>query len=140
MVETAPLRPLSRPRLYEPVAQRILTWVRDTGLKAGDRLPPERDLATRLGVSRATVGQALVAMAMAVDGIAHVRHGDGAVLVDMERDIGAGGCGVDGDESFHGAVTLAGHSEANRDRDPDAAAAPMRAHVDQFSDLALLRD
>jgi len=231
MAETAPLRPVSRPRLYEQVAQQILAWVRDTDLKAGDRLPPERDLAARLGVSRATVSQALVAME--VVGIVHVRHGDGAVLVDssgssrlvdalrrhaqqlpdiidarealesklaalaavrrteedlaridaaladMERDIEAGGRGVDGDESFHGAVTLAGHSpllhklmseisdliretrieslsqpgrpresleghraiaDAIRDRDPDAAAAAMRAHVDKVSDVALLRD
>lgn len=80
MAETAPLLPVSRPRLYEQVAQQILTWVRDNDLKAGDRLPPERDLAARLGVSRATVSQALVAME--VVGIVHVRHGDGAVLVD----------------------------------------------------------
>lgn len=80
MAETVPLLPVSRPRLYEQVAQQILTWVRDNDLKAGDRLPPERDLAARLGVSRATVSQALVAME--VVGIVHVRHGDGAVLVD----------------------------------------------------------
>ena len=80
MAETAPLRPVSRPRLYEQVAQQILAWVRDSGLEVGDRLPPERDLAVRLGVSRATVSQALVAME--VVGVIHVRHGDGAVLVD----------------------------------------------------------
>jgi GntR family transcriptional repressor for pyruvate dehydrogenase complex len=80
MAETAPLRPVSRPRLYEQVAQQILAWVRDNGLEVGDRLPPERDLAVRLGVSRATVSQALVAME--VVGVIHVRHGDGAVLVD----------------------------------------------------------
>jgi GntR family transcriptional regulator, transcriptional repressor for pyruvate dehydrogenase complex len=80
MSEIAPLRPVARPRLYEQVAQQILTWVRDNGLQVGDRLPPERDLAARLGVSRATVSQALVAME--VVGVIHVRHGDGAVLVD----------------------------------------------------------
>jgi GntR family transcriptional repressor for pyruvate dehydrogenase complex len=80
MSETAPLRPVTRPRLYEQVAQRILDWVGDTGLQVGDRLPPERELASRLGVSRATVSQALVAME--VVGVVAVRHGDGAVLVD----------------------------------------------------------
>jgi len=75
-----PLRPVTRPRLYEQVAQQILDWVRESGLQVGDRLPPERELATRLGVSRATVSQALVAME--VVGVVGVRHGDGAVLVE----------------------------------------------------------
>jgi GntR family transcriptional repressor for pyruvate dehydrogenase complex len=78
--EPTPLRPVSRPRLYEQVAQQILGWVRETGLRVGDRLPPERELASRLGVSRATVSQALVAME--VIGVVAVRHGDGAVLVE----------------------------------------------------------
>ncbi len=80
MPEPTPLRPVSRPRLYEQVAQQILGWVRETGLRVGDRLPPERELASRLGVSRATVSQALVAME--VIGVVAVRHGDGTVLVE----------------------------------------------------------
>jgi GntR family transcriptional repressor for pyruvate dehydrogenase complex len=71
---------VTRPRLYEQVAQQILDWVHESGLQLGDRLPPERELATRLGVSRATVSQALVAME--VVGVVSVRHGDGAVLVE----------------------------------------------------------
>ena len=71
---------VTRPRLYEQVVEQILAWVRDNGLAVGDRLPPERELASRLGVSRATISQALVAME--VVGVVSVRHGDGAVLVD----------------------------------------------------------
>jgi GntR family transcriptional regulator, transcriptional repressor for pyruvate dehydrogenase complex len=162
MPESSPLRPLARPRLYEQVAEQILGWVRESGLRAGDRLPPERELATRLGVSRATVSQALVAME--VVGVVAVRHGDGTVLVEsagtskvvdalrrharqlpeiiearealesklaglaavrrtgqdlaridealetMAADIHSGGRGVEGDELFHAAVTVAGHS------------------------------
>lgn len=74
------LQPLSRPRLYEQVAQQITTWVADNGLRPGDKLLPERELATRLGVSRATVSQALVALE--VIGFVSVRHGDGAILTD----------------------------------------------------------
>ena len=80
MPDMAPLRPVTRPRLYEQVARQILEWVRENDLHVGDRLPPERELATRLGVSRATVSQALVAME--VVGVVAVRHGDGAVLVE----------------------------------------------------------
>jgi len=74
------LKRLSRPRLYEQVAEQIMSWVRDNGLKAGDKLRPERELAVSLGVSRATVRQALVALE--VIGVVAVRHGDGAVLAD----------------------------------------------------------
>jgi GntR family transcriptional repressor for pyruvate dehydrogenase complex len=69
---------LARTRLYEQVAEQITTWIADNGLNAGDRLPPERELATRLGVSRATLSQALVALE--VVGVVAVRHGDGTVL------------------------------------------------------------
>ena len=73
------LRPVPRPRLYEQVVSQIQEWIEESGLALGDRLPPERELATRLGVSRATVSQALVAME--VVGIVSVRHGDGVILV-----------------------------------------------------------
>ena len=80
MPEMGRLRPVSRPRLYEQVVQQILAWIDDNGIDVGDRLPPERELASRLGVSRATVSQALVAME--VVGVVAVRHGDGAVIVE----------------------------------------------------------
>ncbi len=67
-----------RPRLYEQVAEQIMAWAERTGRTAGDRLPPERELAERLGVSRATLSQALVALE--VSGVVTVRHGDGTRL------------------------------------------------------------
>lgn len=67
-----------RTRLYEQVAEQITSWVSENGLVEGDRLPPERELAARLGVSRATLSQALVALE--VIGVVAVRHGDGTVL------------------------------------------------------------
>src|SRR5215204_2840071 len=79
MSDGASLRPVSRPRLYEQVMSQIQLWIAENGLEVGDRLPPERELASRLGVSRATVSQALVAME--VVGIVAVRHGDGVILV-----------------------------------------------------------
>ena len=69
---------LARTRLYEQVAEQITTWISVNGLSDGDRLPPERELATRLGVSRATLSQALVALE--VIGVVAVRHGDGTVV------------------------------------------------------------
>jgi len=70
--------PLTRIRLYEQVAEQISGWIREHDLRPGDRLPPERELAARLGVSRATLSQALVALE--VIGAVAVRHGDGTVV------------------------------------------------------------
>ncbi|GDY29641.1 FadR/GntR family transcriptional regulator [Gandjariella thermophila] len=72
------LRPLTRPRLYEQVVAQLREHVADQGLKAGDRLPPERELAERLGVSRASIKQAIVVLE--VQGLVDVRHGGGTYL------------------------------------------------------------
>lgn len=72
------LRPLSRPRLYEQVVRRLREHVAGSELRAGDRLPPERELAERLGVSRASVRQAIVVLE--VQGLVEVRHGGGTYL------------------------------------------------------------
>ena len=70
--------PLNRVRLYEQVAAQISAWIDEHDLQPGDKLPAERELASRLGVSRATLSQALVALE--VIGAVAVRHGDGTVV------------------------------------------------------------
>ncbi|GAA1189221.1 FadR/GntR family transcriptional regulator [Streptomyces hebeiensis] len=72
------LRPMARQRLYEQVLDRLRSYVAEADLAAGDRLPPERELAQRLGVSRASVKQAIVVLE--VQGLVEVRHGGGTYL------------------------------------------------------------
>jgi GntR family transcriptional repressor for pyruvate dehydrogenase complex len=52
-------QPVSRVRTYELVLDRIETQIVSGTLKAGQRLPPERELAAMLGVSRPAVREAL---------------------------------------------------------------------------------
>lgn len=78
-------RPLARPRLYEQLADHIADFIEAQGLAPGDRLPPERRLAKDLGVSRATLSRALVALE--VRGRLEVRHGDGAVVRDPRGQV-----------------------------------------------------
>ena len=73
-----PLRPLRRGRLYEEIADRLRELIDVQGLEPGDKLMPERELATRLGVSRTSVRQALTALE--VTGLVEVRHGGGVFL------------------------------------------------------------
>lgn len=72
------LERVNRPRLYEQLVEQILAYIESAQLRPGDLLPAERDLAERLGVSRATLAQALVALE--VLGVIDVQHGTGAVL------------------------------------------------------------
>lgn len=82
---TDALRPMTaRPRLYEQVLDRLRAYVAEGGLRAGDRLPPERDLAARLGVSRASVKQAIVVLE--VQGLVEARHGGGTYLMRDSLD------------------------------------------------------
>ncbi|WP_433440885.1 FadR/GntR family transcriptional regulator [Nonomuraea sp. CA-141351] len=70
---------LERPRLYVQLADHIAGFIEAQGLSPGDRLPPERRLAAELGVSRATLSRALVALE--VQGKVEVQHGNGAVVL-----------------------------------------------------------
>lgn len=55
-------------------------------LTAGERLPPERELAGQLGVSRLTLRAALATLEAA--GLISVRHGSGYLVRDFVRDGG----------------------------------------------------
>ncbi|HEY6038395.1 MAG TPA: GntR family transcriptional regulator, partial [Kofleriaceae bacterium] len=55
-------------------------------LAAGDRLPPERELASQFGVSRLTLRAALATLD--ASGLISVRHGSGYVVRDFVRDGG----------------------------------------------------
>ncbi len=69
---------LPRQRLYARIATRIVGLAEAEGIAPGARLPSETDLAERLGVSRATVREALVALEAV--GAVTIRRGAGAVL------------------------------------------------------------
>lgn len=78
MPERSKLPPVRRERLYESLAAHISDFIEAQGLVGGDRLPPERQLAAELGVSRATLSRALAALE--TKGRIEVRHGVGALV------------------------------------------------------------
>ena len=74
-------------RLYRLVADRIQQLIKDEGFESGTRLPPERELAIRLGVSRASLREALVALE--IGGVIEVRSGSGVYVVDRPAQAAA---------------------------------------------------
>jgi len=75
-----PFQAVATQRLYEQVAGQVTDLVARGEFKPGDRLPPERDLAKLLGVSRPTVREAMIALEIA--GLVEVRVGAGAFITE----------------------------------------------------------
>jgi GntR family transcriptional repressor for pyruvate dehydrogenase complex len=59
-------------------------FVRRNGITPGERLPPERELARQLAVSRTSLRQAITALR--VEGLVDVRHGQGIYLLRSPDD------------------------------------------------------
>ena len=66
------------PRLYRIVADRIEELIEQERIAPGERLPSERDLATRLSVSRTSLREALLALELG--GVIEVRGGSGVYV------------------------------------------------------------
>jgi len=66
------------PTLSDRVTESVLEMITNNALRPGDRLPSERDLATRFGVSRTVVREAL--RSLAAKGVLDVKSGSGAVV------------------------------------------------------------
>ncbi len=75
-------------RQYQVVADRIRTHIDSEGLRAGARLPAERELALQLGVSRPTLREALIALEM--EGRVEIRGGSGVYVSAVAADEAGG--------------------------------------------------
>ena len=79
-----PFQSIEPRRLYRQIAEQIRALIRSGEFGIGARLPPERDLAKQLGVSRPSVREALIALE--VEGLVDVRIGSG-IYVRARGDI-----------------------------------------------------
>src|SRR3954463_5177030 len=68
----APAARKTMPRTFEDVVAQVREMITGGALKAGDRLPPERELSARLGVGRPALREAL-------------RLLEGAGLIDLRK-------------------------------------------------------
>jgi GntR family transcriptional repressor for pyruvate dehydrogenase complex len=68
-------KPLPGRRLYQQVAEQLRQLIQTRQYPVGSRLPPERDLAQSLGVSRPSLREALIALE--ISGHVEIRGGSG---------------------------------------------------------------
>ncbi len=68
--------------LSEKIAARLLTLIREKRLHPGDRLPPERELAVMMQVSRPSLREAL--RALSIMGIIRNRQGSGTYIASLK--------------------------------------------------------
>jgi GntR family transcriptional regulator, transcriptional repressor for pyruvate dehydrogenase complex len=84
--------------LAEKVIEHIRKLIEGRALVAGDRLPPERELAQKLNVSRATLRSAIGCLAAI--GVLKIRHGVGTFVADGPPEIGKASLSIMG--KLHG--------------------------------------
>lgn len=63
---------------YEQIIEQIQEMIMDGTFKSGDKLPPERELTTKLGVSRTSLREAL--KALEVLGLIESKQGEGSYI------------------------------------------------------------
>jgi DNA-binding FadR family transcriptional regulator len=77
-----PFQSIEPRRLYRQIADQIRKLIASGEFPAGSRLPPERDLAKELGVSRPSVREALIALE--VERLVEVRIGSGIYVLAQD--------------------------------------------------------
>lgn len=78
-----PLQAVESRRLYRQIADQIAHLIESGEFPPGTRLPAERELATSLGVSRASVREAIISLEIA--GLVEVRVGTGIFVTAPSR-------------------------------------------------------
>ena len=103
-----PFRPPIRRRLHEAVAEQLRDAILDGRFAAGQKLPPERELAAEFRVNRTSIREAIKVLEGL--GLVHVRQGDGVTV----RPLVEASLGVLGAMIFHdGRVDAALMTELN---------------------------
>ena len=79
------LAPVRREGLTTKLVRKLESLIKNGQISPGDRLPPERELSAMLGVSRASLREAL--KALQIMGVLGSRHGSGTYLMERAHEI-----------------------------------------------------
>ncbi len=76
---------ISKDALPKEITTRLLDMIREKALRPGDQLPPERELAAMMGVSRPSVREALRALALM--NVLDIRQGSGTYVSSLDTGL-----------------------------------------------------
>lgn len=71
--------------LVDDAIKKIQTMIQNEELRPGDRLPPEKELSQRLGLSRSSLREAVKALELIK--VLNVRRGDGTFVTTLEPSL-----------------------------------------------------
>ncbi|HHZ5509036.1 TPA: FadR/GntR family transcriptional regulator, partial [Escherichia coli] len=73
---------IKQERLYQKIANLIIKLINDNVFPPGSFLPPERELAKQLGVSRSSLREALIVLE--ISGWIIIQSGNGVIVSDKK--------------------------------------------------------
>lgn len=124
------------PTTFEETVERLGTAIRLGLLPPGTRLPPERELAEQLGISRSTLRQALTTLVQSGH-LKALRGRSGGTFVSEAPPLASGGRGLPGDykDVFdHRVAVECGAALLAAERQDETALALMEQLVAQMDD------
>ena len=127
-----PLKAVESTRLYRQIADQIVGLIDSGEFPAGSRLPPERELAGLLGVSRTSVREAIIALEIAAR--VEVRVGTGIFVIRAPAEAVPGPQAVVGDKGVGPFELLAARALI------EGETAALAAKHARKADLVALRD
>jgi GntR family transcriptional repressor for pyruvate dehydrogenase complex len=139
----AVFEPVTAPTTFEETVERLGNAIKLGLLGAGSRLPPERELAEQLGISRSTLRQALTTLVQSGH-LVSLRGRSGGTFVVEQPPLAGRGAPALGDDAWAvldyrvavevGAVMLAGERAALADLDPLGELVERMAETDDFDE------
>ena len=81
-MQPSAFRTVSKSAVAEDIVDQLLSLIREKKLRSGDKLPPERELAVMMDVSRPSLREAL--RVLSVMGVVQLRHGSGIYVTALE--------------------------------------------------------
>jgi len=76
---------LKKSAISEDIVDKLLSLIRERELRPGDKLPPERELAMLMRVSRPSLREAL--RALSIMNVIEIRQGDGTYVTSLEPSL-----------------------------------------------------